>query len=173
MFFQRNGIDSDTFNDSKQWHGLSHFLEKVDKLKSVPLPENPPLGHLPFNPPAQSAPDLAEFWELWRQEKFWACHEALEELWHLESEPRRSFLNGLIHGAVAVFQHRRSNANGAARQFLRAQIKLETHLPAREGVDLEGFLGGIEKEIAPSLQKINAKQRADLGELETRLRARL
>ena len=137
----------------------------------MPLPENPPTGHLPFEPPAQFAPDLAEFWNLWRQEKFWACHEALEELWHAQTEPRRSFLNGLIHGAVAVFQHRRGNSNGAARHLLRAKIKLEKHLPAREGIDLNAFLAGIEREIAPSLRAISAQQRASLGELETRLRA--
>lgn len=138
----------------------------------MPLPENPPLGHLPFEPPLDSAPDLHEFWELWRQEKFWACHEALEEVWRQEIEPRRSFLNGLIHGAVAIFQHRRGNSNGAARQLVRAKIKLEKHLPAREGVDVAGFLAGIEREIAPSLRKITARQRADLDELEKRLRAR-
>ncbi len=139
----------------------------------MPLPENPPLGHLPFEPPTRFAPDLKPFWDLWREEKFWACHEALEEIWRFEAEPRRSFLNGLIHGAVAVFQHRRGNANGAARQLLRAKIKLEKHLPGCEGVDLALFLSGIESEIAASLQKISAKQRADLNELETRLRLRL
>ena len=137
----------------------------------MPLPENPPQGHLPLEPPLECAPDLLEFWQLWREEKFWACHEALEEIWKAESEPRRSFLNGLIHGAVAVFQHRRGNTNGAARQFVRAKIKLQKHLPASEGVDLELLLAGIEREISPSLQKINDKQRADLQELETQLRA--
>ncbi|PQV64859.1 protein of unknown function (DUF309) [Abditibacterium utsteinense] len=136
----------------------------------MPLPENPATGKIPFQPPQDSAPDLMEFWELWRQEKFWACHEALEEVWKIQTEPRRSFLNGLIHGAVAVFQHRRGNANGAARQFLRATIKLEKHLPSREGVDLAEFLAGIEREIEPSLRKISDKQCASLRELETRLR---
>jgi hypothetical protein len=137
----------------------------------MPLPENSPLGYLPFEPPTQFPADLAEFWRLWREEKFWACHEALEEVWKHEVEPRRSFLNGLIHGAVAVFQHRRGNANGAARQLVRAQIKLKKHFPACEGVDLRVFLAGIEREITPSLQKISEKQRADLEALEKRLRA--
>ncbi|HEX9997433.1 MAG TPA: DUF309 domain-containing protein [Abditibacterium sp.] len=134
------------------------------------LPENPPTGTLPFNPPAQISPDLDEFWILWRQEKFWACHEALETVWKAEKEPRRSFINGLIHGAVAIFQHRRGNANGAARQFLRAEIKCERHRPKCEGVDLDAFLKGIATEIAPSLAQLSLKQRAALDELETRLR---
>ena len=136
----------------------------------MPLAEAPPTGTLPFEPPATSPPDLVEFWSLWRQEKFWACHEALEEVWHRESGARRLFLNGLIHGAVAVFQHRRGNAVGAARQRLRATIKLDGHRPASEGVDLEAFLAGIEAEIAPSLAQLNEIQRDSIRDLEARLR---
>jgi predicted metal-dependent hydrolase len=136
----------------------------------MPLAEAPPTGHLPFEPPPTSPPDLVEFWSLWREEKFWACHEALEEVWHHESGDRRLFLNGLIHGAVAVFQHRRGNAVGAARQLLRARIKLAGHRPAYEGLDLEAFLAGIEAEIAPSLAQLNERQRESLRELEARLR---
>jgi hypothetical protein len=136
----------------------------------MPLPEAPATGILPFEPPSDFPPDLAEFWKLWKEERFWACHEALEEVWRDEAEPRRSFLNGLIHGAVAVFQHRRGNPVGAARQMVRAQVKCERHRPGREGVDLEAFLTGIETEIAPSLVHLNEKQREALLELETRLR---
>jgi predicted metal-dependent hydrolase len=135
----------------------------------MPLPEAPATGRLPFEPPAHFSDDLSKFWSLWRQEKFWACHEALEEVWKRESEPRRSFLNGLIHGAVAVFQHRRGNFNGAARQLTRARVKLERHQPACEGVEISAFLAGIEAEIAPSVAQLNQKQRAALGELEARL----
>ncbi|MBW3636694.1 MAG: DUF309 domain-containing protein [Armatimonadetes bacterium] len=135
----------------------------------MPLPEAPATGNLPFEPPTHFPPDLAQFWTLWREEKFWACHEALEEIWKSESEPRRSFLNGLIHGAVAVFQHRRGNFVGAARQLMRATIKLEGHRPTREGVEIDAFLTGIETEIAPSMAQITEKQRAALGELEARL----
>lgn len=136
----------------------------------MPLPENAPTGHLPFEAPPAVAPDCAEFWELWRQEKFWACHEALEEVWKGETGPRRGFLNGLIHGAVAVFQHRRGNGNGAARQLMRAKIKLESQAAICEGVDLRAFLTGIEAEIAPSLARLTPKQRLSLAELENRLR---
>jgi predicted metal-dependent hydrolase len=136
----------------------------------MPLPEAPATGQLPFPPPTEFSPDLAEFWELWRQEKFWACHEALEEVWQHETEPRKQFLNGLIHGAVAVFQHRRGNFVGAARQLTRAQVKLNRHRPSYEGVDCDAFLAGIDAEIAPSLAQLSDKQRVSLRELETRLR---
>lgn len=112
----------------------------------MPLPESPPTGILPFEPPKKSAPDLAEFWQLWREEKFWACHEALEDVWREETEPRKRGLQGLIHGAVAVFQARRGNEIGAKAQLEKAHLKLKD-VAQFEGVEIEAFLSGIEKEI--------------------------
>ena len=139
----------------------------------MPLPEAPPRGHLPFPPPSEHAPDMAEFWELWREEKFWSCHEALEAVWLEAPEPRKRFLNGLIHGAAATFQHRRGNAVGAARQLLRAKVKLEPFRPVYEKLGVTEFLAGIEREIAPSLQQLTTSQRQASGVLETRLRLEL
>ena len=138
------------------------------------LPENPPTGHLPFEPPEQFPPDLAEFWELWREEKFWACHEALEDVWKLESDAnRKQFLQGLIHGAVAVFQFRRGNFVGAARQYTRARVRLSSSLPMREEMDVAGFLEGVKGEIESAFGKLSEKERADLVVLETRLKSQL
>lgn len=140
----------------------------------MPLPENPPTGHLPFEPPEHSAPDLADFWHLWREEKFWACHEALENVWNVESNAERKvFLQGLIHGAVAVFQFRRGNFVGAARQFTRAQVRLEASSPQRDGVNIAAYLNGIKREIRSALAKLSDKERADLAVLEARLRGQV
>ena len=139
----------------------------------MPLPEAPPCGDLPFEPPLEFAPDMAEFWQLWRAEKFWACHEALEAVWLRASAPRKRFLNGLIHGAAATFQHRRGNSVGAARQLTRATVKLEPYRPVYEKLDVSQFLEGIETEIAPSVQQLTKAQRESLAVLETRLRAEL
>ena len=139
----------------------------------MPLPETPPRGHLPFLPPPELAPDMAAFWQLWREEKFWACHEALEVVWLGAAEPRKRFLNGLIHGAAATFQHRRGNAVGAARQLTRARVKLEPFRPVHENLDVRAFLDGVTTEVAPSIQQLTISQRASLLVLETRLRAEL
>ena len=139
----------------------------------MPLPEAPPRGHLPFPPPPEFAPDMAQFWQLWREEKFWACHEALEAVWLDSDEPRKRFLNGLIHGAAATFQHRRGNAVGAARQLVRAQVKLEPFRPVYEKLEVQRFLQGIESEISPSIEQLTTSQRAALAVLETRLRLEL
>lgn len=139
----------------------------------MPLPEAPPTGRLPFPVPDTYAPDLEEFWTLWCQERFWACHETLEEIWREQHGPRKWFLGGLINGSVAVFQHRRGNHIGAARQLRRAQVKLEAFLPAYEGLDVAGFLAGVETEIETSLQKQSERQRAALDEVEKLVRERI
>ncbi len=140
----------------------------------MPLPENPPTGHLPFEPPDHFPPDLAHFWHLWREEKFWACHEALEDVWKLELDAhRKQFLQGLIHGAVAVFQFRRGNNLGAARQFTRARVRLQASRPERDGVEIQIFLVCIEAEIISSWDKLTDKELADLVELEVRLKAQM
>lgn len=139
----------------------------------MPLPENPPTGRLPFEPPPQSASDLEEFWDLWRQEKFWACHEALEESWKAESNPeRKQFLQGLLHGAVSVFQFRRGNFIGATRQFTRAKVRLGASLPERDGVNVTAYLEGIKGEIEASFDQLNTKAKIDLLALEQRLKAK-
>ncbi len=140
----------------------------------MPLPEAPPLGRLPFEPPPEPAGELATFWELWRAEKFWACHEALEGAWLREPEAgRKQFLRGLIHGAVAVFQFRRGNFVGAARQLARARVRLRASLPAgqswREGVDIRAFLEGIEGEVSPALGALSEGERGGLAALEAQL----
>ena len=139
----------------------------------MPLPESPPRGILPFEPPLEFPPDMAEFWQLWREEQFWHCHEALEAIWIEADEPRKRFLNGLIHGAAATFQARRSHGVGAARQLVRARVKLEPFCPVYEELDVEQFLDGVADEVALLIQQLTIQQRNSLRVLETRLRAEL
>ncbi len=139
----------------------------------MPLPESSPLGKLPCPPPHEFPPEMAHFWQLWRAEQFWACHEALEEIWLEALQPRKRFLNGLIHGAAAMFQARRSHDVGAARQLVRARVKLEPFCPTYEGLDVAALLDGIGAEVAPLIQQLTTKQRHSLRVLETRLRAEL
>ncbi len=139
----------------------------------MPLPESPPRGILPCPPPLEYPPDMAEFWRLWQNEQFWACHEALEEIWLEAAEPRKRFLNGLIHGAAATFQVRRSHVVGAARQLVRARVKLEPFCPVYEQLDVAQFLDGVAGEVTPLILQLTIQQRQNLRVLETRLRSEL
>ncbi len=138
--------------------------------------EAPATGELPFPPPpipSDALEHYREFWRLWREEKFFACHEVLEELWRVTPGEQRLFYNGLIHCAVAIYQHRRSNAVGAARQLLRAQVKLQRFRPSYYQVDVEGLLSGVERAVASSLSTLSDGQQAQLRELRLALEERI
>ena len=67
--------------------------------------------------------------------EFFECHEVLEEAWTPESNPRRLFLQSLIHVAVGFYHCQRGNPVGASRQLRKALRKMEAYLPMWEGVD--------------------------------------
>ena len=126
--------------------------------------------HLPPDTPLK----YREFWRLWQEEKFFECHEVLEDLWREERGVRRVFYNSLIHGAVAIYQHRRGNAIGAARQLMRARWKLELVPCKYLQVGCGEFLRCVEAEIASSLAQIDSEERARWPALQaaTQLRMR-
>lgn len=111
-----------------------------------------------------------QFWDLWRREEFFECHEVLEDLWRETHGRERLFLNGHIHCAVAIYQHRRGNAVGAARQLVRAQEKLKPFTPRFQNVEIAPLLNFVESEIAPSLAVLEESQRAQLETLRAHLK---
>lgn len=127
-----------------------------------------------FSPPLppDAPPEYAEFWRLWQGGEFFACHEVLEELWRRTAEPQRLFYNGLIHAAVAIYQHRRGNAVGAARQWVRAQAKLAPFAPRFCSVEVTALLRALEDEIAPSLERLTQEQAQHLEALRRELHRR-
>lgn len=130
--------------------------------------EAPATGVLPFPAPCvpPDAPELyRQFWQLWSEERFFACHEVLEALWGATPSSERWFYNGLLHGAVAIYQHRSGNAVGAARQLARAQAKLAPFRPVYYEVDIDAFLAGVERALADSLENLSGKQRAQLEQV--------
>jgi hypothetical protein len=141
-----------------------------------PFSETPATGQAPFSPPllSESAPSLyREFWRLWSEERFYDCHEVLEELWRQTAGAERLFYNGLIHCAVAIYQHRRGNQTGAARQLVRARIKLARFAPFHGGVDIEALLAAVENAVQGSLQALDTRQRVQLGRLQQGLEKRI
>src|SRR5262249_36754386 len=80
-------------------------------------------------------PRLAHGIDLFNRREFFACHEALEEIWTHEQDPRRLFLQSLIHFAVAFYHDQRGNPVGATRQLRKGIRKLAAYLPECEGID--------------------------------------
>src|SRR5207302_7958147 len=72
---------------------------------------------------------------LFNQREFFECHEVLEEEWTPERDPRRLFLQSLIHLAVGLYHASRDNPVGASRQLRKGLRKLSGYLPSCEGID--------------------------------------
>jgi uncharacterized protein len=72
---------------------------------------------------------------LFNRREFFECHEVLEEEWTPEKDPRRLFLQSLIHMAVGLYHASRDNPVGAARQLRKGLRKLAAYLPAWEEID--------------------------------------
>ena len=73
--------------------------------------------------------------ELFNSRQFFVCHEVLEEVWTPERDPRRRFLQSLIHMAVGMYHRERGNPEGAVRQLRKGLRKLAEYLPECEGID--------------------------------------
>lgn len=77
--------------------------------------------------------------EQFNQHKFFEAHETWEEIWLLEPEPGKTFLQGIIQVAAACHHYRRGNARGM-QSLLRAGLQKLARFPARHrGLDLEGL----------------------------------
>ncbi|MCC6364103.1 MAG: DUF309 domain-containing protein [Bryobacterales bacterium] len=77
---------------------------------------------------------FAEGIALFNRREFFRCHEVLEELWTPAAEPDRTFLQSLIHFAVAFHHHQRHNPLGATRQLHKGLRKLQPYLPAYQSI---------------------------------------
>lgn len=87
--------------------------------------------------------------------------------------PQRAWYNGLIHAAVAIYQHRRGNTVGAARQWVRAQVKLAPFAPEFDDVDVEALLRAVETEISPSLRRLSENEARRVEKLRCDLSRKL
>jgi predicted metal-dependent hydrolase len=125
------------------------------------------------NVAADAPREYSRFWDLWRKGRFFECHEELETLWCATPGPERVFLNGLIHAAVAAYQHRRGNAEGAARQLVRARVKLKSVPPHYAKVDANALVGAVAREVESSLRVLAPAQNARLAKLEIEVEKRL
>jgi predicted metal-dependent hydrolase len=91
---------------------------------------------------------------LFNQREFFECHEVLEEEWTPERDPRRLFLQSLIHLAVGLYHASRANPVGAGRQLRKGLRKLAGYLPACEEIDT----ARLHREMAAVLARIEAGQ---------------
>ena len=83
--------------------------------------------------------------------EFFESHEAWEELWSDEFGASRKFLQGLIQAAVALHHFGNGNIRGAKKLFYGSRGYLEAYRPRHLGLDLDEFLGQMERCFAEVL----------------------
>ena len=73
---------------------------------------------------------------LFAQEDWYACHDALEELWQESPESRRRPLHTLVQVAVAMVHWQQGNRRGATLLWGEAVARLSHCRDELDGVDL-------------------------------------
>jgi len=73
---------------------------------------------------------------LFNARKFFEAHEAWEELWLVEPEPEKRFLQGLIQLAAALHHCSRGNSRGAKSLLAAGIAKLERFPDRHRGLAL-------------------------------------
>jgi hypothetical protein len=68
--------------------------------------------------------------------RWFEAHEELELAWRAAPAEERDFYQGLVHVAVAWYQHGRRNRVGTERQLEKALRRLAAYEPVHRGVDV-------------------------------------
>jgi uncharacterized protein len=71
-----------------------------------------------------------------RAGRFFEAHEELEIAWRAAAPEERDFYQGLVHVAVAWYQHGRGKPVATRRQLEKALRRLEAFEPEHRGVEV-------------------------------------
>lgn len=89
----------------------------------------------------QTVPE--EFWqgvEQFNQGQFYACHDTLEALWMEATEPQKTFYQGVLQIAVALYHLGNSNWRGGVILLGEGINRLRRYLPTYAGIDVDELL---------------------------------
>lgn len=84
-----------------------------------------------------------EFWrgvEQFNSQQFYACHDTLEALWMDATEPQKTFYQGILQIAVALYHLGNSNWRGAVILLGEGINKLQRYPPTYAGIDVDELL---------------------------------
>jgi uncharacterized protein len=85
-------------------------------------------------------PGLLAGIELFNAREFYACHEALEEIWLAEPGRIRTLYQGILQVGVAFYHLSRGNFRGATSLFETGITYLRAFTPVCMGVDVQGLM---------------------------------
>lgn len=87
------------------------------------------------------------------QREYFEAHEVLEGAWLAAREPDKTFLKGLIHAAVALYQYHRRNGHGARVKALSCTRYLSPYRPHYQGVAVAALLEELQQFVGAHLQQ--------------------
>lgn len=126
-----SAVEFDLFaSDSKDLASKRSVLEdKIAKALTVKS-----LDVLPT--PRNKLEVLQEGIGLFNEERFWECHEVLEQIWHPAKGSERDVVQGLILTAAALVHYQRAEDEVCLSMLKKAREKLGT-ATVYESIDLE------------------------------------
>ena len=86
---------------------------------------------------------MPQFWqgvEQFNQRQFYACHDTLEALWMEATEPERTFYQGILQIAVALYHLSNSNWRGAVTLLGEGIGRLRRYPSTYTGIDVDHLL---------------------------------
>lgn len=86
---------------------------------------------------------LAEGIELFNEERYWECHEVLEQIWHPAKGTERDIIQGLILTAAALVHAQKDEKDVCFSMLKKAKTKLGS-LERYEGISLDHVRANIE-----------------------------
>ncbi|MEH1903658.1 MAG: DUF309 domain-containing protein [Nostoc sp.] len=109
-----------------------------------------------------------EFWqgiEQFNSGQFYACHDTLEALWIEASEPEKTFYQGILQIAVALYHLENINWRGAVILLGEGSNRLQRYPSSYGGIDVDELLSQSAV-LLKTLQKIGPDKitSGDLGE---------
>ncbi|MEH1790192.1 DUF309 domain-containing protein [Nostoc sp.] len=109
-----------------------------------------------------------EFWqgvEQFNSGQFYACHDTLEALWIEAGEPEKTFYQGILQIAVALYHLENRNWRGAVILLGEGSNRLRRYPSSYSGVDVDELLSQSAV-LLTTLQQIGQDLIAagDLGE---------
>ncbi len=84
-----------------------------------------------------------EFWQgvtEFNQGEFYACHDTLEAIWMEASEPEKTFYQGILQMAVALYHLGNGNVRGAIILFGEGMNRLRRYEADYGGINVDRLL---------------------------------
>ncbi len=130
-------LEFDLFVDSNDdLHAAEKILSKSSKILTVKRIDIPP-----------TVPDkletIKEAINLFNEERYWECHEILENLWRVLKGDKKILVQAIILVCAAFVHFQKDEADVAISMLQRYQSKLRWHDRFYEGIDLEKLREGV------------------------------